>query len=93
MTNGEVEVGAEMTNDGWNEKVESLLINNFSCDANERKKKWKRSERVCDREEEGECIATMLQCGVDLLAAGFEGKAAGFFDRDCREMLVFWQSA
>ena len=72
MTNGEVEVGAEMTNDGWNEKVESLLINNFSCDANERKKKWKRSEGVCDREEEGECTATMLQCGVDLLAAALK---------------------
>ena len=39
---------------------------------------------MCDREEEGVCIAAMLQCVVCLLAAGFEGEAAGFFV-DCFE--------
>ena len=43
---------------------------------------------MCDREEEGECTAAMLQRGVCLLAAGFEEKAAGFFVYDCRKMLV-----
>ena len=40
---------------------------------------------MCDREEEGGYIATMLQCGVCLLAAGFDGEAAGFFV-DCFEI-------
>ena len=34
---------------------------------------------MCDREEESGHIATMLQCVVYLLTAGFEGEAAGFF--------------
>ena len=54
MTSGEVEVGAEMTNDGWNEKVESLLINNFSCDANEKKRRGK-EVRECVAEKERLC--------------------------------------
>ena len=56
-------------------------------------KKWNRDERVWDREREVWCTVTMLQCGVCLLAAGFEEEAAGIFGCDCREMLVFGQSA
>ena len=65
----------------------------FQLRRERKEKEWKRSERVCGREEEGECTATMLQCGLCLLAAGFEEKAAGFFDCDCSKMLVFGQSA
>ena len=74
-------------------KSESTADKKIQLRRDEKKKKWKRSERVCGREEEGECTATMLQCGVCLLAAGFEEEAAGIFDCDCREMLVFMQSA
>ena len=34
---------------------------------------------MCDREREVECTVAMLQREVCLLAAGFEGEAAGFF--------------
>ena len=61
----------------------------FQLRRERKEKKWKRSERVCGREREVVCTATMLQCGVGLLAAGFEEKAAGFFVCDCRKMLVF----
>ena len=59
----------------------------------EKKRSGKRSERVCGREEKGECTATMLQCGVYLLAAGIEEKAAGFLVGDGRKMLDKRQSA
>ena len=67
-------------------KVCLLLIRIFSGDAN-KKEEWNGSERVYDREEEGGHIAAMLQCGVGLLAAGFEEEAAGFFV-DCFEIVA-----
>ena len=73
-----------MANDGGMKSV-IAADKNFQRRHDERKKEWKRDERVWGREEEVECIAAMLQCGVCLLAAGFDGEAAGFFV-DCFEI-------